>query len=285
LICERTIRCFIPAFAAGLSALLFCAPAQAARVPPPIACARIAGGGGEAGAVTGPLSFKLADGTEVALSEAGVPAAAGAGANPAADAAREALKALVQGKPVRLYYEPAPALREDRHGRRLVQVLVGAPGTETFWLQARLVEDGAALVDSWATNRACAAALLALEDRARADEQGLWADNANAPLPADRAGEARGRFALIEGEVLGAKKFGARIYLDFAEDWRRGFGVVIDAKAARLFTKAGIDPLSLKGARVRVRGYVDWGSGPEIAVTHPEMLEVIARPASSATQH
>lgn len=264
--------------AVSLAGLSLCEAAHAARLPPPIPCARTAGGGGDVAAITGPLTFKLADGTEVALAEVSVPGAE-PGANPAADAAQGALKVALKEKSVRLFYEPSPALREDRHGRRLAEVLVGE-GPDAFWLQARLVEEGAVLVDSWVSNRSCAAALLAIEGPARNDAQGLWADNTNVPLPADRAGEARGRFALIEGTVVNAKKFGAKIFLDFSDDWRRGFGVVIDAKAARLFTKAGVDPLTLKGALVRVRGYVDWGSGPQIAVTHPEMLEVVAKPAA-----
>jgi hypothetical protein len=258
------------------------AVAEAARAPAPIPCARVAGGGGTVVSITGPAAFRLDDASEVALIETGVPGAGVAGPDAAADAARDALKRALLGTSVRLYYEPTPALRADRHGRRLAQILVGATGEEgAFWLQARLVEDGALLVDSWATNRACAGALLALEATARAARQGLWADETNWPLPAERAGEARGRFALVEGTILSVKKIGPKIYLDFGADWHSALAVTIGARAARLFTKAGRDPMALQGARVRVRGYVDWGSGPEIAVTHPEMIEVLA-PAPAA---
>jgi hypothetical protein len=37
-------------------------------------------------------------------------------------------------------------------------------------------------------------------------------------------------------------------------------------------------PVSLKGLagkRVRVRGWIEWRSGPMIAVTHPEQLELL----------
>ena len=57
--------------------------------------------------------------------------------------------------------------------------------------------------------------------------------------------------------------------------------MTIDARPARLFLKAGIDPLKLAGHRVRVRGFVDWGSGPVIAATHPEMIEVLLAPAAA----
>lgn len=259
----------------ALAVLTICGPAKAARATPPIPCARIAGGGGEVAELTGTFAFTLKDGTQVSLLDVGLPGK-GTGPTPAADAAREAMKTLVLGKSVRLYYEAKPALREDRHGRRLVQVLVGAPGaSDAFWLQARLIEMGAALIDSWHTNRACVSSLLPLEVSAREGERGLWTDAANRPIAAERAGAARGVFALIEGTIVRARKIGGTIYLDFSDDWRRGLAVTVGGKAARLFAKAGVDPLKLAGRRVRVRGYVNWGSGPEIAATHPEMLEFL----------
>lgn len=254
---------------------LMTADAWAARAAPPIPCARIAGGDGVVTELTGPFTFKLGDGTEATLLDVALPDR-GIGPSPAADAAREAMRTLVLGKAVRLYYEAKPALRQDRHGRRLVQALVGEPGAgDAYWLQARLVETGAALVDSWPTNRACVSRLLPLEISARAGERGLWTDAANFPLPASRAGAARGRFAILEGTIVRARKIGATVYLDFAEDWRRALAVTVSGKAARLFAKAGVEPLKLAGRRVRVRGYVDWGSGPAIAATHPEMLEIL----------
>jgi len=257
--------------ALGLVPLL----AEAARAPPPIPCARIAGGAGEIAELTGSFTFKLKDGMQVALLDVGLPGK-GPGPSPASDAGREAMRMLALGKSVHLYYEAKPALREDRHGVRLVHVLVGAPGaSDAFWLQARLIEMGAALVDSWATNRACVSSLLPLEVFAREAERGLWTDAANRPIPAERASAARGRFALIEGTIVRARKIGGTIYLDFSDDWRRGLAVTVGGKAARLFARAGVDPLKLAGRRVRVRGYVDWGSGPVIAATHPEMLEFL----------
>jgi micrococcal nuclease len=54
--------------------------------------------------------------------------------------------------------------------------------------------------------------------------------------------------------------------------------VVIDAAALKLFAETGLDPLTLDGALIRVRGWVDDRDGPRIEVTHPEQIEVLARP-------
>ncbi len=259
------------------ASVLLAGGAEAARAPAPIPCARIAGGGGEVREVTGPLTFKLADGTEVALAELGLPGAPRPGASPAADAAREALDGLVRGRAVRLYYEPPPALREDRHGRRLAQVLIGVPGAaDAAWLQARLVEDGAAFVDSWATNHACAATLLpprgccagrcarSVGGRSQSTTfRRTGRRGARGVSPSSRArSSARrrsGRGSISIFPAIGGADSASR-----STPGRRGC----------LRRPAPIRSPSKAGA-CACGGYVDWGSGPEIAATHPEMIETL----------
>ena len=45
-----------------------------------------------------------------------------------------------------------------------------------------------------------------------------------------------------------------------------------------LFREDGIDPLSLKGATVRLRGWVRFDARPMIDLTHPEQIELLSRP-------
>ena len=78
--------------------------------------------------------------------------------------------------------------------------------------------------------------------------------------------------------MLAADKAGAVVYLNFGRHWKEDFTVTIDAEALRLFAAAGIDPLGLEGALVRVRGWIDDRDGPRIEVTHPEQIEVLATP-------
>ena len=67
-----------------------------------------------------------------------------------------------------------------------------------------------------------------------------------------------------------------RVYLNFGRFWKEDFTAVIAAPALRLFAEAGMDPLVLEGALVRIRGWVDDRDGPRIEVTHPEQIEVLA---------
>lgn len=233
----------------------------------PIPCAPVKGGAGKVVGVPAPLTLKLDTGDVVRLAEIGLPGALSAHGAPT-ELSLSALKSLALSRGVQLYYD---GLRKDRHGRVLAQVMT-ADGT---WLQRALVAKGAALVDTWTDDRACAGALLAVEETARAGGEGIWSDPANRPVPADQAAGAVGRFALVEGRVLNAEKTGGRVYLNFGKDWKTDFTVWLSPSDLRRFTKAGIDPLGLKGKRVRVRGFVTKYHGPEIEATHPELLEVL----------
>src|SRR6185437_5156361 len=78
--------------------------------------------------------------------------------------------------------------------------------------------------------KACAEALLTLEQKARAAHKGLWADPTFAPLRTDdyrRFRVERGRFVLVEGQVQSVRVSGATIYVNFGRRFTRDFSVTI----------------------------------------------------------
>ena len=79
-------------------------------------------------------------------------------------------------------------------------------------------------------------------------------------------------------------KVKARVYLNFGPDWRTDFTVTLQAKARRLFRKAGLEPLSLEGREIRVRGWLKKFNGPMIEATHPEQIEVLNQEARSGAE-
>ena len=194
---------------------------------------------------------------------------------PLAPEARAALVALALDKPVRLGFGGESV---DRYGRVLAHVFVDGP-EGAVWAQQAMIELGLARVYSFPDNRACLDLLFAAEGRARLGRLGIWADPYYSTRAADQPGDllARaGQYELVEGRVLLADKNGGRVYLNFGRFWKKDFTAVIEAPALRLFAKAGIDPLLLENALVRIRGWVDDRDGPRIDVTHPEQIEVLA---------
>jgi hypothetical protein len=68
-----------------------------------------------------------------------------------------------------------------------------------------------------------------------------------------------------------------RLYLDFGRVWKNDVTATIEGKAKALFAAAGIDPLALKGRRVRIRGWLTSRDGPVVALGSPEQIEVLDR--------
>lgn len=195
---------------------------------------------------------------------------------PKAADAKAALSAIVLNQPVLLRYGGEDI---DRYGRSLAQLYVtGEPGR---WVQEEMLEAGMARVYSFADNRACVPELFAAEGRARIANLGIWGDPYYRVRRAERPQDLsalEGRYELVEGRIVAAARAGGRVFLNFGRRYSEDFTAVIDARALRLFSSAGIDPTSLGGALVRVRGWVETRNGPSVPVTHPEQIEVLSLP-------
>ena len=167
---------------------------------------------------------------------------------------------------------------KDRYGRLVAQVF--RSGAPERWIQAELVAAGNARVAAEIGDRACAAELLRRERAARSAGLGLWSDPSQAALAADdpaAVAAARGRFAIVEGKVLSVRESGGTIYVNFGRRWSEDFTVTIAKRNERTFTAAGLEPKSLAGRRIRVRGWIEERGGPWIEATRPEQIEVIDR--------
>ncbi len=189
---------------------------------------------------------------------------------PLAGAAKSLLTTLIDGKPLSL---SSGGAQKDRHGRLLAH-LHRPDGT---WIQGEMLKRGMARVYSFPNNRTKVADMLALEQTARKAKRGIWGLRYYAIRGADPAGDLSrlaGSFQLIEGRVADAVKIKGQVYLNFGSDWRKDFTITLKAKVARLFAKAGVDPLAFEGRIVRVRGWLKKYNGPMIEASHPEQIEV-----------
>jgi endonuclease YncB( thermonuclease family) len=182
-----------------------------------------------------------------------------------------ALSALVAGHDITLTgADDTP----DRYGRQPAFVFVDGSDKS---VQAALLAQGAALVATTVTDRACAAALSAAEAEARNGKKGIWADP-NVIKNPESAGDILagiGRFTLVEGKVLSVRQVGAMTYLNFGRNWTRDFAVTIPKKATPVFEAAGIVLKSLENRKIRVRGWIEARGGPRIEVLRVGQIEVL----------
>jgi endonuclease YncB( thermonuclease family) len=185
---------------------------------------------------------------------------------PLAAESKAALEALALGKRLALGYG---GRKIDRNGRLLAH-LTDEAGT---WIQGAMLSRGMARVYSFADNRSRVAEMLALERDARAARRGIWANAFYRIRSADEAADLIDSFQLVEGAVREVAVVRGRAYLNFGADWRTDFTVTVAPGSLRRFD-GGVAALeSLRGQRIRVRGWLMRQNGPMIDVTHPEQIE------------
>jgi hypothetical protein len=190
---------------------------------------------------------------------------------PAGEPARAALAALMTGKQVTLHGRSA---EPDRYGR--LTAFTSVSGSETP-IQYALLAGGQARVAGLAGDKDCAAALLRQERAAREARLGLWSDPVYAIRPSANPAAIlteHGRFAIVEGKVLSVRESGATIYVNFGRRWSEDFTVTILKRNERAFAAAGLEPKSLAGRTIRVRGFVEQRGGPLIEAVHAGPIEM-----------
>jgi endonuclease YncB( thermonuclease family) len=238
---------------------------------------------GTASRVVDGRTFLLDDGREVRLAAIevlpGEPDTAAGGT-----ASKDALAGLLAGAQVVLRRAEFPT---DRYGR-IMAYAVAVRGDSQSLVQAQLISQGFARMGDRVGNRNCAMELLRRENSARAAKIGLWARPSNDPLQADRPDDIlarRGRFALVEGNVVSVHESGAIVYVNFGRHWTEDFSVTIRKRNEATFTAANLDLKRFAGRRLRVRGWIEARGGvngspwraPWIEAVYPEQIETADR--------
>jgi endonuclease YncB( thermonuclease family) len=190
---------------------------------------------------------------------------------PLAPEAKSGLDRLALGKTATLSYGGA---RVDRHGRLLAHLHVGGEAGGT-WVQGEMLRLGLARVYTFHDNRSRAAEMLALEREARSAGRGIWGHPYYRVLDATETPKFIDTFQLVEGRVVAAAVVKRRGYLNFGDDWKSDFTVIVPPNHLRDFAAAGTDVASYAGKRMRVRGWLKSRNGPMIEATHPEQIEVL----------
>jgi endonuclease YncB( thermonuclease family) len=261
-------------FLAGILPSLSASPAVAAQSGNP-ACAPQGGVGVRVVAVEEGFELLLEDGRRVW--PAGIDPPATTRDDPQfGEHSRQALAARLVGL---LIFGPPAVEAPDRWGRIVGPVFARqAAAAAPADVAEMIVAAGSARVRPAAAARACLPALLRAETAARNARLGLWADPSYGVLSADAPDTFAGRFGtlqIVEGRVTSIGESGPRTYLNFGP--RRGvdFSVVVTRENGKAFDRTGLPLHGLLGRRVRVRGLLDNGSGPQIEISDPDWLEMI----------
>jgi endonuclease YncB( thermonuclease family) len=159
--------------------------------------------------------------------------------------------------------------KEDRYDRIRAQAFSGPD-----WIQTALLKRGLARVSVAPDRIECAATLYDAEGQARAAHLGLWSVPAYAiRTPQNVAGDV-GTFQIVEGKVTGADILNGIMTLSFGIGLKGEFRVTISGDDMANFRMIGVNPKGYAGKTLRVRGVVQYDSGPVIEIANPIQVEV-----------
>jgi micrococcal nuclease len=226
-----------------------------------------------AGQVIDPLHLRMRDGRVIQLAGIDVPDFDPNDPGPVSVSARDMLKALVESRQIRLFVtKDSRTGRMTRLGDMLAHVELPDKG---IWVQGALLSAGLARVRPGQRNPEMAAQMMALEDQARAAKRGLWADPRYAVLTPETTARGENGFAIVEGQIFAVATNKDMLYLNFGPDWHTDFTIGITADMRRAMGRRNMDPQSLSGRHVRVRGWLREYNGPYLELENPVWLELI----------
>ncbi|MGB8841161.1 MAG: thermonuclease family protein [Aliidongia sp.] len=222
---------------------------------------------GNVATVTDGATLVLDDGTGVRLSGIEPILETPGGNSRWEDAARMLLESLVVGHGISLR---GPATPPDRYGRITAQLI----RDDGLWIEGALLAAGAVRVEP--PTNGLARFMLRHESLARRRHIGLWQSplyEVENPAGLDRDS---GRFILVEADVRSVEERSGVIWLDLGNN----AAARLDRPARRFFMAAGLDPSSLTGRHLRLRGWVHWQGRPVLDLADPDSVEIVARPRS-----
>ena len=118
-------------------------------------------------------------------------------------------------------------------------------------LQHELVAQGHARLAARIESQACLGDLRARERDARRAALGLWADPHYSAQPADKPADItarRGRFTVVEGDVVSVRESRGTTYINFGRRWSESFTAVILKRNAGALLAAGSTQSGCRGA-------------------------------------
>ena len=186
---------------------------------------------------------------------------------PVAGEALDTLSELAMKESLTLTSTPP---KEDRYDRVRVQAF------GNVWVQTELLRRGLARVDVDPDRSECAPDLYEAEQTARKAKLGLWALPQFAVKRADALSGAAGTFQIVEGRIENVSSHDGRVFLDFNQDYRKGFTATIAPEDHKIFRNSDPALEDLAGHTVRLRGMVeDFNGRSEIALSNPYQIELI----------
>jgi len=180
--------------------------------------------------------------------------------------AKEFNRKLVEGKNIRVEFDIE---KTDRYGR-----LLGYCFLDKTFVNAELIEQGYAVLYTYPPNVKYVELLVASQKKARERKKGLW--GSFPVIDHTQANSYINQIRSVEGVVLDSYKSAKCVFLNFGQNYKNDFSVIIFDNVLNTFKQKGIDPLNFyNGKKIRVNGKIREYNGPEIIINSPYEIEVL----------
>lgn len=178
-------------------------------------------------------------------------------------------KSLPEGTEIIMYQtRMAKKGRLNRMNHQLSHIVTKK---DALWVNGALLTQGLARVYTAPNAPELIGEMYKAENLARQAKLGLWANNR--VLTSEQTNDAIGKFVIVEGVVEKTASVKNNVYLNFGKGWKTDFTVMITPILRKKLARRGVDPLSLSGKNLRVRGYLREYNGPLIELEAAEHLE------------
>lgn len=149
------------------------------------------------------------------------------------------------------------------------------------WVNGALVAEGFGWALTDKSNPDMAQALYALEEKARRAQKGIWAKGSSFGIETAESVSGDGHLGIVEGRVTKAAASKNNLFLNFGQDSKKDFTVMVSPALRKAFARKTIDLQALAGKTVRVRGWVRSWNGAFMELESVERLEILSTPPST----
>lgn len=186
--------------------------------------------------------------------------------------AKSVLEDTFKGKNARAFTNKKDqTVERNRLGQIPAQVKQEESG---LWAQKLLLESGLARAWPSITTAPVWQNLIRAEQVARISQTGLWSDPKFAVQSPEEVKENPYNMQIVKGVVRSVATIRNNIYLNFGQNWREDFTIMIPTNLRKDMSQKKMSPIDWQGKTIEVRGFVESYNGPMIKITDIDQMMV-----------
>lgn len=152
---------------------------------------------------------------------------------------------------------------------------------KNIWVQGSLLNEGYARIYTAPDQDELLGDMRAAENHAIEAKKNIWSETeAFTVKTPDNLDKLIGEFVVVEGTIQKVANIKNNAYLNFGNDWKTDFTVMLTSDNRRELSKNGLNAQMLAHKPVRVRGWLREYNGPLIELEDISHLQILPNPSN-----